>query len=246
MVVETLSFYQVRLVVINDHYLTTHYFILKYSHVETMGYLWHEDGGNLDFDVLWSEDDLEGNNSGNEISGSTKRKLGDNEGSPTEQLIKKKRIRKKHRFPRVVKSDLRRFLGLMFVNTMNSADLSLITQFFGQFCLSSCTTEYSVRKKPFERLEGVQPTVDHTVQHLSRIPDLVLNIDCNSIVQRAAESGSRIVLKVTLKGTDLSPPNFDSALSFQFSAQYTFSLDLCHRILKIEFDGDFDENLVQR
>eukprot|EP01031_Cornospumella_fuschlensis_P049908 gene49908-61090_t len=71
-----------------------------------------------------------------------------------DSVQKKKRIRKRSRFPRILKNDLRRFLGLMFANTLNSADFSLISQFFSSFCLSTCTSEYFVRNKPFERLEG--------------------------------------------------------------------------------------------
>ncbi|RYH12485.1 hypothetical protein EON65_38210 [archaeon] len=216
--------------------------------------VWDENGG-FGNDVLWYEDDYLGDSyhisnqttseTSNEVSCCVKRKHNNDYSNSAVLTKKKKRTRRGHRFPRVLKSDLRRFLGMMFVNTMNSADCKLITQFFGNFCLSSCTSEYYARKKQFERLEGVQHTVQHIVHHISRIPDLVLEIECNSVVQRVADAGSKVILKATLKGTDMSPPNFHSARPFHFSALYTFSLDTCHRILKFEFDGDFDEHIIK-
>lgn len=129
-------------------------------------------------------------------------------------LPKRRKRPRVSEFPRILKTDMRRYLATMFCNVMNSADSRFISSFFRQVCVSSCrSVDYSCcpslpRKVPIKFLDGLDAIIDRLCEDLHAIPDFALSIKESFTQHRLDQPGSKVVMKVQVKGTKVFQPRF--------------------------------------
>lgn len=129
------------------------------------------------------------------------------------QPIKKRRKRNRptaHPFPRILKSDVRRKLPLMYINAVNSGDIGLIESFFRAFCVGSCSLvdnlddtsicEALRTVKPLT-VRGLNKVADVLTKRIASIPDIAVRIEHSWIQHRLNAPGSVVISKVLIKGT---------------------------------------------
>lgn len=119
--------------------------------------------------------------------------------------------RRLYPFTPVYKSDMRRQLGTMFSNVLNSSDFVFYKQFFDQFCAKNCEFRHVFYIN--ETLRSLFPAaldnclLDQLVLHAGytfiTMPDLSSNmIDCK-IIQSSHEKGSTVSITVHFRGTKM-------------------------------------------
>lgn len=109
--------------------------------------------------------------------------------------------------PRIVKSDLRRKFGLMFMNVMNSMDFTMLDSFFRKFFIPSA----SLIKTPHDdsvmgcsvHLQSTNLLIAYFGLILQLSPDKILRLGEMKIRQRADASGSELVANFQLRLTKL-------------------------------------------
>jgi hypothetical protein len=119
---------------------------------------------------------------------------------------------------RILRNDIRRKYGEMFLNIFNNHDSSLVAQFFDEFRAPQCkasmiapTTEFikainsiALRRKKEEGVYGLHDFLSAFSIHCKMAPDTVLRIDECQIRARQGYQGSIIVIKARLSGTRIS------------------------------------------
>eukprot|EP01039_Chlorochromonas_danica_P002072 gene2071-2260_t len=133
-------------------------------------------------------------------------------------LPPKRRIRRLNNspFPKILRSDFRHKLSLMFTNTMNAVDSNMMKNFCDQFCLKGCNYLHCAKiedshdpccsiyenYKPV-RVYGIEGMVQRYATVCSYIPDYSLQLIHSYINREIGQPGSRIVMKVTAQATVL-------------------------------------------
>eukprot|EP01039_Chlorochromonas_danica_P002070 gene2070-2258_t len=133
-------------------------------------------------------------------------------------LPPKRRIRRVNNspFPKILRSDFRHKLSLMFTNTMNAVDSNMMKNFCDQFCLKGCNYLHCAKiedshdpccsiyenYKPV-RVYGIEGMVQRYATVCSYIPDYSLQLIHSYINREIGQPGSRIVMKVIAHATVL-------------------------------------------
>mmetsp|Transcript_5936 Transcript_5936/g.6533 ORF Transcript_5936/g.6533 Transcript_5936/m.6533 type:complete len:305 (-) Transcript_5936:606-1520(-) len=140
---------------------------------------------------------------------------------------------------RILRNDIRRKYGEMFLNIFNNHDSSLVAQFFDEFRAPQCkasmiapTTEFikainsiALRRKKEEGVYGLHDFLSAFSIHCKMAPDTVLRIDECQIRARQGYQGSIIVIKARLSGTRISVAhtvNEDLSEDFILEASSTY------------------------
>ncbi len=140
---------------------------------------------------------------------------------------------------RILRNDIRRKYGEMFLNVFNNHDSLLIAQFFDEFRAPQCkasmiapTTEFikainsiALHRKQEEGVHGLDEFLSAFAIHCKMAPDTVLRIDECQIRARQGYQGSIIVIKARLNGTRISVAqtvNEDLSEDFILEASSTF------------------------
>lgn len=104
--------------------------------------------------------------------------------------------------PRILKNDIRRHYCKMFLNTINSADIFNMQDFFNTFMAGNCKFVADVKFSPEflfpDRLctNGPRLAAHYVLGVFLMLPDLVLKLVDSQIITSSAWSGSKIQLQV--------------------------------------------------
>lgn len=136
-------------------------------------------------------------------------------------LATKKQYYQKVPFHRILKRDVRRTYAQMYLNVMNSGDISLILAYFQRFYDQNCTmirmvqvTENGdIRQKDIVHTCGRDLIALHFASIVESIPDLVCQWRDASIRQHFGSSGSEVILEASFKGTRFYNLNLDEVKS---------------------------------
>lgn len=119
--------------------------------------------------------------------------------------------RKAHPFTPILKRDMRRQLGRMWVNVLNLGDASIFKSFLTQFSAHTCAHRNVFYVSPQLRkffptaldTSAIDQSVLHSAYTFATTPDLTCAlIDCK-IIQSSHEKGSSVVINVHFTGTKL-------------------------------------------
>ncbi len=116
-------------------------------------------------------------------------------------------------FLRILKRDIRRKYADMMNNTFNLYDPELVSKFFTTFAIpdfrySDTVTEEIERKTVFRSayVQGVQSILRLYVTPAYMLPDLLVRLESVRVCKRSDEPGSRVLSKVSMRGTLLYIP----------------------------------------
>jgi hypothetical protein len=124
----------------------------------------------------------------------------------------------KNPFPRILKKDFRRDFTSMHQNVINSADSSLISDFFKTFTIPDF--QYVIHN-PILALGGLQPTqrkqgydviVPALIHRVQSFAEMVMLTENAQIIQREGEIGSKIIANTSVKATQIIIPNPHSVM----------------------------------
>lgn len=143
--------------------------------------------------------------------------------------IQTKRKRKLLSFPRLVRYDIRRHYGTMFVNTINSFDIGLLFTFFSTYChgnvcllkqAASASTEsientvtIGSKKSTDTILFGVESITEYFCKYIIEMPDVVVNISSPQIRTRVDITGSKLIYGIHIRGTKIIPNELETTFS---------------------------------
>eukprot|EP00981_Chlorochromonas_danica_P004007 scaffold760_cov178-Ochromonas_danica.AAC.9 len=123
----------------------------------------------------------------------------------------RKRIRRRiHLLPRILKNDIRRLLPQMYVNTVNSGDMTLYQRFLSEFCVGSCCMIDNLDDSSVcQTLKEMKPLTVRGLDNVSNIltkrifsfPDVVSHIEKSWIRHQLDKPGSAVITKVKTQGT---------------------------------------------
>lgn len=122
----------------------------------------------------------------------------------------RKRARTQVLIPRVLKNDIRRHYAPMFMNTINSADIRIMQDFFNTFMTRPCRLVGDQAMSPQfgfpDRIiaEGPRLTAHYLLGVFLMFPDLVVNLVDSKIITSNTWTGTKIVLEVDVRGTKVS------------------------------------------
>jgi hypothetical protein len=156
----------------------------------------------------------------------TSSKSGEDSESPElTTTVKKKQCGRKPSFRpeympglRVLKNDIRRRYGEMYINVTNSQDPSLINKFFYQFCLPDCRYDpripednnfgkflHSLKpKNPLaEAAGGVSSLVSGIIAMMPILPDMVARLLNFQVRITKGVSGSRLTATIAIQGSQI-------------------------------------------
>jgi hypothetical protein len=133
------------------------------------------------------------------------------------KVSKQKRKRRKvHLFPRVIKRDIRRQLPYMLANALNASDSVHLSHFLDRFCRPECSLIDDFPKvaamlgmNTFRlSLLGINNLILHFTAQMEAVPDFAVRLHSSAIKQYLHEPRSEIICKVSFLGTkvfDLIP-----------------------------------------
>jgi adenylate kinase family enzyme len=104
-------------------------------------------------------------------------------------------------FNRIIKNDIRREYGMMFINVMNGGKGDWIRKFVNQFCICKVKAEdglWEVLGRDKMEVEGLKEVCKLFVGYFDKTPDAVLLLQRCKIVRKYGEMGSRIEMDVNL------------------------------------------------
>jgi len=129
-----------------------------------------------------------------------------------EKKRKKSTYIRKNPLPRILKRDLRRDFGMMFINISNGCDCSVLSKFLSEFCLPTIRYyEYNAgaaihwNKPPIRAANHLNSVFEILSHYAVNIPDYCLQMEKCTIVQREGWKGSKLVLMGKFKGTFFLP-----------------------------------------
>jgi hypothetical protein len=108
---------------------------------------------------------------------------------------------------KILKNDIRRYFARMYMNSMNSGELSKINGFHRTFMTGPCpfVAEYEATPELLlpDKLTTVGPLLmtHYVMGCFVQFPDLVLSMTDSRIVTSSNWAGSKIVMDMTLSGT---------------------------------------------
>jgi hypothetical protein len=168
--------------------------------------------------------------SGSRFTSETSSKTGeeDSESPELTTTVKKKQCGRKPSFRpeympglRVLKNDIRRRYGEMYINVTNSHDPSLINKFFYQFCLPDCRYDpripddnnfgkflHSLKpKNPVAECAGngggVSSLVYGVIATMPIVPDMIARLLNFQVRITKGESGSRLTATIVIQGSQI-------------------------------------------
>jgi len=141
----------------------------------------------------------------------------DNDDENENKLPMKKQYYQKVPFHRILKRDVRRTYAQMYLNVMNSGDISLTVAYFQRFYDQNCTMSRlmqvnengQIRKTDMSQTYGRDLIALHFASLVESIPDLVCQWRDASIRQHLNSSGSEVILEASFKGTRFYNLNTD-------------------------------------
>jgi hypothetical protein len=115
---------------------------------------------------------------------------------------------------KIVKNDIRRHMATMFMNTINSADLSKIQSYFRTFVVGPCMFVAEHQAKPEMRLPdklitaGPRLMSHYVLGCFVQYPDMVMSLRSSRIVSNPRCAGSKIIMEMDIRGTKLNDLEF--------------------------------------
>jgi hypothetical protein len=127
-----------------------------------------------------------------------------------EKECPRKRARTFAEVPRVMKTDIRRHFASMFLNTLNSADLIIMQDFFNTFMARPCKLIGNLQSDQRLNLpsqliaDGPRLTAHVALGIFLMFPDMAVRLVENNIITSPSWVGSKIVISVELVATKVS------------------------------------------
>eukprot|EP00981_Chlorochromonas_danica_P009623 scaffold2785_cov165-Ochromonas_danica.AAC.16 len=162
----------------------------------------------------------------------------------------KRRRRRAHPLPAILKRDIRRIYPTMLANTINSLDSDIISKFFIQFGTRSCSfwdlTEDLGIQLALPRLtsKGIDNVIGKLVEEVVSSADLVFQVNRAEIRRELYQSGSKLVLESDIRATKLNDfggirivPCDNSFVQLEMKSTCTLLLDNNNRIYRILLRG---------
>jgi hypothetical protein len=162
-----------------------------------------------------------------------------------ESILRRNRYRSL--FNRIMKTDIRRDYGSMYVNVMNGGDARMIRKFFKRFAVPFVHAEDYLPKYLGGSLviaDGLEQVINLYCTRLDKTPDAIFTMKNCQIIRKYGQIGSSVVMTLLFRASLVMPDNTISANStstvlsikitpIELVVTTTFNLDDQHRILDI-------------